>query len=255
MRTLKSCFNKQLILLSLLSLLCLNSNFSVSANEPFQTLTADYDNPKLKAAGVLPYSVGPDGKVYVLLGRQNINTIPSSGMWKGFGGKRDPGETLVITALREAKEESRAVLGENNPIYNVGQFPFDQAISTEHYNCKYLQIMAPVTWDPTVEDRFQNIFSSDPHVMEKLAVRWVAFEELYKAIAEGHQASVEQKCAPMQINRILHVKSGDDFLPLARDFVETLCANYRNPNDSIHQLAKNKVPVVASFSTDLDLVK
>lgn len=60
---------------------------------------------------------------------------------------------------------------------------------------------------------------------------------------------------PMLINRIVHVKAGNDFLPLARDFVETLAANYRNPNDSIHMLAQNLTPVQQTLSTDLDLVQ
>lgn len=245
----KKCFSL-LIAIAIPSI----SIVSADSTSTSQEMSANYDNPKLKAAGVLPYALGPDGKVYVLLGRQCISTIPSSGLWKGFGGKRDPGEILVTTAFREAKEESRAVLGENNPIYDLNKIAFDQVITTEHYNFKYVQLMAPVVWDAEVEERFQGIFSADVHVMEKLAVRWVAFEELYKVLQEAHQASIDQKCIPSQINRILHVKSGDDYLPLARDFVETLSANYRNPNDSIHLLAKNKYPVSSSFSTDLDIV-
>jgi 8-oxo-dGTP pyrophosphatase MutT (NUDIX family) len=225
-----------------------------------QTFTAvneinvDYDNPKLKAAGVLPYALADDGKIYVLLGRQTVSKIPSSGMWKGFGGKRDPGETLVLTALREAKEESRAVLGENSPIYCPCSFPFSEAIVTEHYNFKYLQLMAPVAWDATISERFQKIYSEDSHIMEKLDIKWVAFEDLYKSIEEAHQASIEEKCLPSQIKRIIHVKTDNDFLPLARDFVETLTANYRNPQDSIHLLSQNQMPISYSFSTDLDLV-
>jgi 8-oxo-dGTP pyrophosphatase MutT (NUDIX family) len=220
-----------------------------------QQITADYDNLSLKAAGVLPYAYADDGKVYVLLGRQAISKIPSSGMWKGFGGKRDPGETLIRTALREAKEESRAVLGDNNPIYDLASFPFDQAIVTAHYHFKYLQVMAPVAWDPEVAQRFQQIYSASPYEMEKLEVRWVAFEELYAALVEAHQAALDQKCAfPSDMNRIIHVKVENDFLPLARDFVETLLANYRNPHDSIHLLARNQVVVPASFSDDQDLM-
>lgn len=232
----------------------LNLNF-VQSTETQKEFSASYDNNMLKAAGVLPYAQAKDGKVYVLLGRQSISTIPSSGMWKGFGGKREPGETLFLTALREAKEESRAVLGENNPIYNPADFIFAGTIATEHYNFKYFQIMAPVEYDKKIAKRFKKIFSENPCVMEKLEVRWVAVEELYKAIAEAHQASVEQNCLPSQINRIIHVKDGKEYLPLARDFVETLTANYRNPQDSIHQLAQNKMPVASSFSTDLDLME
>jgi len=213
-----------------------------------------YDNSQLKAAGILPYALAEDGKVYVLLGRQTISTIPSSGMWKGFGGKRDPGEILFITALREAKEESRAIFGKEAALYNPELFPLSETLVTEHYNFKYLQLMSPVAWDPNIPEKFNYIYSTDPHVMEKLEVRWVAFEDLYQAIQEAHQASLEQKCLPSQINRIIHVKAGNDYLPLARDFVETLTANYRNPQDSIHLLSKNQMPVHSSFSNDLDLV-
>lgn len=215
-------------------------------------ITQTYDNPNLKAAGILPYTLADDGKVYVLLGRQAISSIPSSGMWKGFGGKRDPGETLFFTALREAKEESRAVLGEENPLYDPNEFPLDQVIVTEHYNFKYLQLMAPVKWDPDAPKRFQLIFSEDPHIMEKLEVRWVLFEELYKVLGEANQASIDQNCLPSQINRILHVKDGEDYLPLARDFVETLIINYRNDQDSIHLLNHNQMPIPASFSYNLN---
>lgn len=243
---------KKLLYLIALGLFSLTNISAAAINAKTYDLKS-YDSPKLKAAGILPYSYN-DGKVYVLLGRQTISKISSSGLWKGFGGKRDPGEILFVTALREAKEESRSVLGTTNPIYDPQNFPTDQTIVTEHYNFKYVQLMAPVEWDADVSDRFQKIFSEDVHVMEKLEVRWVPFEELYRAVKEAHEASIEQKCLPSQINRLMHVKVGNDYLPLARDFVETLSANYRNPNDSIHALSKNLFPVPASFSTDKDLV-
>ncbi len=214
-------------------------------------ISLTYDNAQLKAAGVVPYSKAKNGKVYVLLGRQALYPHASAGLWKGFGGRRDDGETLIFTALREAKEESRAVLGPENCCYNSENLSLDHAIVSEHYQSKYLQLMIPVPWDKDAPSRFESLANSDPYQMEKLAIEWVAFEDLYKVLKEANHASLESGCLPRQMNRTFKVSVDTNLLPLANDFVETLLANFRNEQDSVHLLAKNVMPIPFSLSTDL----
>ncbi len=68
-------------------------------------------------AGVLPYTIKPDGKYYILLGkeyRSNIGGGHGSGhCYSEFGGKEDKSDkgNKKMTAAREATEETRHVFG------------------------------------------------------------------------------------------------------------------------------------------------
>jgi pantetheine-phosphate adenylyltransferase len=213
--------------------------------KPGGVISLDYDNDRLKAAGILPYARGDDGRVYVLLGKQAEYEHHSSGLWKGFGGLRDSGETLVFTALREAKEESRSVLGQDSPCYDPQNLSLDHVVVSEHYGSKYLQLMVPVRWDKEAPSRFQTITSIDKYQKEKSVICWVPFEDLYRSLEEASSASFKEGYFPM------HVRVGADSLPLAKDFVNTLLINFRNPRDSIHLLAQNVLPIPSSRSSDL----
>ena len=213
-------------------------------------ISLSYDQSHFKAAGIVPYAQAEDGKVYLLLGRQALYPHKSAGQLKGFGGGRDPGETLIYTALREAEEESRCVLDKDHACYNSEKISFDHVIVSEHNRCKYLQLMVPIAWDEKVPARFQTLNYTDPHLMEKLAVYWIACEEIYQVIQKAHQVSLQENRWPTEMTRTFEINVDSEKFSLSNDFVETLLVNYRNPVDSIHLLAQNVMPIPSSISSD-----
>ena len=56
------------------------------------------------AADVLPWSVTPDGRAWVLLSHRSPN-VQAGGTWSTFGGAIDGGETPWHAAVRETSEE------------------------------------------------------------------------------------------------------------------------------------------------------
>lgn len=214
-------------------------------------ISSAYDNPRLKAAGIVPYAQGPDGRIYILLGQQAHYPHASAGQWKGFGGYRDSGETLLSTALREAKEETRAVLGANSPCYCFDELPLDHVIATEDDGAGYFQMMLPETFDETVPLRFQQQISSNRYQLEKIALRWVAFQDVYRTLEIAHRLRMEEKRPLREMNRTFYVQSDTENLPLAKDFIKTLLINFNNPQDSIHKLVKNHLPISSSLSCEI----
>ena len=65
-------------------------------------------NPKkiIYSAGILPYKVSEDNKVYVLLGKDN------QGTWSDFGGRSEIKDqnNIMETAAREFFEESLIII-------------------------------------------------------------------------------------------------------------------------------------------------
>jgi 8-oxo-dGTP diphosphatase len=60
------------------------------------------------AAGILPWTVTPDGRTWVLLSHRSPN-VQAGGTWSTFGGAIDEGETPWETAVRETSEEIRGI--------------------------------------------------------------------------------------------------------------------------------------------------
>ena len=60
----------------------------------------------IRRAGVIPYIIDRSGKTFVLLGLSK----EENSVWADLGGRAEPGETTLQTAVREFKEESRSVL-------------------------------------------------------------------------------------------------------------------------------------------------
>ncbi len=56
------------------------------------------------AAGILPWTVTPDGRRWVLLSHRSPH-VQASGTWSTFGGAIDDGETPWHAAVRETSEE------------------------------------------------------------------------------------------------------------------------------------------------------
>lgn len=193
-------------------------------------ISTDYQNPNLQASGTLIYAVNPeDGKTYVLLSKERIWEGPNSGKWKGFGGKKEPQESLIETALRETKEESRGLIE-----YSKNQIPFDQLIAVEHYHCKYLQFMLPVEYDPAINDRFQDSLFDNQYFMEKTEVRWIPLENLVATIREADVISKQNECTPFDVEASIHI-DGEE-LYLGHDFTETMTILLRESPETLDRL-------------------
>lgn len=184
-------------------------------------ITSDYDNPKLKAAGTLLYATDPKtGQVMVLLSKERIWDDVNSGRWKAFGGKRDPGENLVQTALRETKEESRGIVQ-----LSLADIDFNRLIAVEHTACKYLQLVVPIEYDPAINARFQDTRHEDTHFMEKTEVRWVPLTAVVEAVKKADLEAQAKGCRPYHCDAV--VEYNGDTLVLGRDFAETMVIMHR----------------------------
>jgi len=60
------------------------------------------------AAGILPYAVARDGRVWVLLSHRSPH-VQRGDTWSTFGGAIDVGETAWRAAIRETREEIRGI--------------------------------------------------------------------------------------------------------------------------------------------------
>jgi 8-oxo-dGTP pyrophosphatase MutT (NUDIX family) len=60
------------------------------------------------AAGILPWTVTPDGRAWVLLSHRSPN-VQAGGSWSTFGGAIDDGETPWHAAVRETSEEIEGI--------------------------------------------------------------------------------------------------------------------------------------------------
>lgn len=183
---------------------------------PFQAVgdavfSADYKNPGIHAAGILPYAF--DGhRTVVLLSKHDSSDEKhpeNTDVWEGFGGFQEPGLTLVQTAFEELEEESRKLFHLTyDTVDKHGLVAFVQ-------QKKYLQLMARVEYDPVLPAIFRNTFvehgtedkteelgsgvrkiyvtetinpkpgSVYNSCMEKLALRWIPLEDLVHDLQYG----------------------------------------------------------------------
>lgn len=210
---------------------------TVSLLSSSEIIDASYQNGRIRAAGTLSYAQNPeDGKIYVLLAKEAVWEGPSSGKWKGFGGKREANETIFETAIRETLEESRNMI-----CYSIDEIPFDQLITVAHYHHKYLQIMLPIEYDPEIPRRFHLVEVEDRHYLEKTEIRWVLLEDLMQAVQKVEQLSREKNVSPCKVPVSLHMMGEE--LPLAGDFIETMAIILREAPQAITSIMKDgRVP-------------
>lgn len=118
-------------------------------------------------AGIIPISKGPNGEVFLLLGRERWTSHwKGSCRWSGFEGGRKGGEDTISTAVREFSEESLGVvertdvvrkrLEEEDYWLKIVTLTLQDkgAYSTQNrYHCTHI---LPVVWDETLPSRFRN---------------------------------------------------------------------------------------------------
>lgn len=103
-------------------------------------------------AGVLPFGVGPGGRVYFLLGREQVtHGWSGSNKWSSFGGSPD-GQSPRQAAAREAYEESMGFLGTESEIRS---HLYDELKFKTGDGYTYL---FPFRYDSRVPEYFRNVF-------------------------------------------------------------------------------------------------
>jgi len=206
-----------------------------------------YENPELAAAGVVPYAL-VDGSAKLLLGKQTEEGR-RAGFWQGFGGGRDPGETLFETALREFAEESRQSLTDVPSPYEAESYPMDGVFATEHKNCRYFQLMVPVAFDPDLSERFQKGAGETQFEREKSEFRWVDLQKVMAAVYRARILGLVEGVPPSELSVPVFVPEDEEML-LAHNFLETLIIQMLNSEDGIHSLLSGKERPKMSFSSD-----
>ena len=145
-------------------------------------------NHHIYNAGILPYQVGLDGKVYFLLGKDQ------SGFWSDFGGKCDSEKdknNVKHTAARELYEESYGSLMdiEETKKMLVNKNNYILINSESLSGISYYMFILKVPLRPNVcIDRFNKTYkymkyiNVDYQFVEKCEVRWFTLEMLLTLI-------------------------------------------------------------------------
>lgn len=133
-----------------------------------------------RGAGVLPFSVGPDGVVRVLLGRERF--MPAwrgSCRWSGFEGSRSPDESVQATAIREFMEESMGIVLDRASVTRaITERAYASRIvlkivndRQERYHCTYV---LQIPWDMTLPDKFHRI-RYEVECVDRLMQEWTHY--------------------------------------------------------------------------------
>ena len=109
-------------------------------------------------AGILPYSINPDGELHLLLGRERyLPLFRGSCRWSGFEGGRKDGESVDEAAMREFQEESLQVVTSDaasllsgHTLKVVLRIANDR--KKERYHCSYV---CSIPWDAGLPASFQ----------------------------------------------------------------------------------------------------
>ena len=118
-------------------------------------------NAYCMGAGVIPYAIAPDGRIYFLLARECfVPDWKSSSRWSAFEGARAQTERVTETASREFFEESMGLIYNREEIpdrLEHGEFLFRVVLRitgdqrTERYHCSYVM---EIPWDRSLPKRF-----------------------------------------------------------------------------------------------------
>ena len=132
-------------------------------------------------AGILPIAE-KDGKLFFLLSRETINTTEwkGRGKWSDFGGKREKGETLKTTALREGFEETMGILGSIKDLNKK----LNEDLVKKYRKNNYTTYVFKIKYEKNLPKKFRrkyiNILKTKKHLItepnglyEKDMIKWV----------------------------------------------------------------------------------
>lgn len=130
-------------------------------------------NTRHSGAGVLPYC-HHNGQLMFLIGKEGNN-----GQWADFGGGADQTDgNALVTAIREASEETRWIFGHNNKKQSMNYLRSHITHAFRHSNGGYTMACAKVNYIPA------HVFKNGPRVphWEKVDYEWVPANQLLSAI-------------------------------------------------------------------------
>lgn len=131
-------------------------------------------------AGILPVSLYR-GNVMFLFGRER-----ASGLWSDFGGKAEPGETDIQTAVREGSEELNGFYGSGTDLFNKINHSLLNKVDYDHYATYIFRVdydkSLPIYFknaNEFVEFHMPNIVNNRKNgLFEKTELRWFTIEEM-----------------------------------------------------------------------------
>ena len=137
-------------------------------------------------AGILPISIS-NNKIHFLFGQESI--FDDTQGYSDFGGGRDPGESMIQTAIREGGEELHGFLGDKNQIAN-------QFKQKKYYKChfdNYTIYIVLIDHDEKLTTYYNNHYHflfhhigkkemnrivNKYHVFEKQHIKWFSEKEI-----------------------------------------------------------------------------
>lgn len=160
-------------------------NFDNNRNHSNNTrfTTSFYKKQHIYSAGILPYQVGENNKIYFLVGKDHENN------WSDFGGKCEfkDNNNVKETAVREFFEESlNSVMDINTArdlLRNDKNYTLIQSKTLSGSPYYMFMLRVPMLPD-TCRDRFNRTFNylkyinADPSTMEKIDIKWVSLDTI-----------------------------------------------------------------------------
>ena len=125
-------------------------------------------------------------KVYFLLSRETVDVkFKDSGKWSDFGGKREKGEDLKTTAIREGFEESDGIFGNQKDIEYLINNSLIKKLRVNHYTTHIIQVPYVKDLPQVFRKNYLNVLKTNKKkvlesngLYEKDMLRWVELKNL-----------------------------------------------------------------------------
>jgi hypothetical protein len=136
-------------------------------------------------AGILPVAYH-NKKVYFLLSRETVDVkFKDAGKWSDFGGKREKGEDLKTTAIREGFEESDGIFGNQKDIEYLINNSLIKKLRVNHYTTHIIQVPYVKDLPQVFRKNYLNVLKTNKKkvlesngLYEKDMLRWVELKNL-----------------------------------------------------------------------------
>ena len=126
-----------------------------------------YETNYVRRAGIIPFIIH-NGITYILLGFSKERKP----VWADLGGRAEPNETTLQTALREFGEESRYVLSLNltqvNKIFITGKKKPDQVLLVVRVD--------PTDYNLNINSYFQQTIPMTEYEDEMSLLQWIPYD-------------------------------------------------------------------------------
>ena len=136
-------------------------------------------------AGILPVAFH-NNKIYFLLSRETVDVkFKDAGKWSDFGGKRERGEDLKITAIREGFEESDGIFGNQKDIEYLIDNSLIKKLRVNHYTTYIIQVPYVKDLPKVFRENYLHVLKTNKKkvlesngLYEKDMLKWVELKKL-----------------------------------------------------------------------------